>query len=193
MNTDKKIRWFWSWNDLAEEKWLKEMSAQGLHLKEVENPCFYIFEKGDPQNYVYKLDYRLNSAMFSHVGWLTLADKSSAQKSDEQEYFQLYKDAGWQYIGEGKGWQYFRQPEKTDETQELYTDPSSKQAKYRRKILFQLALMLLVAAFSLPPVFSLNPAITNQTSNIAAVVIVVLFAFPLIPLGLRLRRLKTQT
>lgn len=192
MNTVRKIRWFWSWNDIAEEKWLQDMSTQGLHLKEIENPCFYVFEKGDPQNYVYKLDYRLNSAMFSHVGWFALADKSSPQKSDEQEYFQLFKDAGWKYVGEGKSWQYFRQSEREGQNQELYTDQSSKQVKYRRQVFFQLAIIAMIAAFSLPPVFSLNPDITNQMSNTVAIALVILFTLPLIPLGLRLQKLKAQ-
>ncbi len=192
MNTVRKFRWFWSWNDIAEEKWLQKMSAQGLHLKEIENPCFYIFEKGEPQNYVYKLDYRLNSAMFAHVGWYALADKSAPQKSDEQEYFQLFQDAGWNYVGEGRGWQYFRQSERKGQNQELYTDQASKRAKYRRQIFFQLAIMALVAVLTLPQAFSPDPTVASPISITAVAALVILFALPLIPLGLRLQKLKAQ-
>lgn len=191
MSTIRKIRWFWSWNDAAEEKWLSEMSAQGLHLKEVENPCFYLFEQGDPKNYVYKLDYYVNTPVFANIGWYAMAEKSPAVKSAETEYHQLFEDAGWQYLCTTSGWRYFRQPEVAGQVQELYTDLSSKETKYRRQIFFQVALILFVAVFALNPLRDGTPLTASW--NVLGIVTVLIFAIPLLPLWFRLRQLGVQT
>ena len=57
MNTVRKFHWFWPWNDEKEEAWLREMSAQGWHFKTVESPSTYVFEQGEPIDFVYRLDY----------------------------------------------------------------------------------------------------------------------------------------
>lgn len=191
MSTVRKIRWFWSWNDQEEEKWLRDMSAQGLHLKAVENPCFYIFEQGEPQNYVYKLDYFFNNAMFNNVGWFALAKESKAVKEAREEYHQLFKDAGWHYLGTSRGWRYFRQAEQTGRMQELYTDQASKGERYRRQIVYQLLLLVMIAFYAVVPWLERLP--TTAVDNIAIFTVVLAFAFPLLPLGLRLRQLRAQT
>ncbi|MEM7335045.1 MAG: DUF2812 domain-containing protein [Chloroflexota bacterium] len=185
MSTVRKIRWFWSWNDLEEEKWLRDMSAQGLHLKDVENPCFYIFEQGEPTNYVYKLDYHLNNAMFNNLGWFALAKESKAVKENRKEYHQLFRDAGWKYLGTSKGWKYFRQAEETGKVQELYTDQASKEKKYRRQIIFQILLIILVSVYTVPTL------LYDDVGSTLVYFILALFVLPLLPLGLRWRKLRT--
>lgn len=89
--TEQKIRkWFWAWEDEKEENWLREMSKQGYHLKE---PLFigsYLFESGEPQEYIYRLDFM------------------STPRKEQETYLQLFQDAGWEHVGSLGGWQYFR-------------------------------------------------------------------------------------
>ena len=90
MTTTKKFHWFWAWEDEKEEAWLREMSQKGQHFRSVSPPSTYIFEKGEPIDYVYRLDYFTN-------------------RKDRSNYLQIFQDAGWDYKGEMGGWQYFRQ------------------------------------------------------------------------------------
>jgi len=114
----KKFKWFWAWQDEAEEAWLGEMSKKGYHLSSVGVAGIYTFFIDEPRDYVYRLDYR----MFP--------------KKDKQEYLQLFRDAGWEYIGEMSAWQYFRKHAKQGEANEIFTDAESKIAKYTRILTF---------------------------------------------------------
>ena len=114
--TVNKFRWFWAWDDEKEEEWLGEMSSKGLHLVSVRFPGVYKFDSGKPGDYVYRLDYQ------------------TFYKKDREEYLQLFRDAGWEYLGQMAAWQYFRKEAKQGETPEIFTDNDSKIAKYRRVV-----------------------------------------------------------
>jgi hypothetical protein len=115
VTTVRKFRWFWAWDDDKEEIWLREMSNAGLHLKNVGFPGFYYFVKTDPKDLVYRLDYNPN-----------------LKKNDD--YFNLFRDAGWFYLGEMNSWQYFRKEVVGSEIPEIFTDNESKMVKYKRLI-----------------------------------------------------------
>ena len=122
--TTRKFKWFWAWQDEAEEAWLRGMSQQGWHLSSVGIPTVYDFESGEPADIVYRLDYR------------------SPSKMDKEDYLQLFRDAGWEYVGEMSGWYYFRKGAQPGEELEIYTDAESKISKYQRLLAFLAILML---------------------------------------------------
>ena len=111
--TIRKRRWFWAWQDHKQEAWFESMSREGWHLQDVDFVT-YTFERGEPQEYVYRLDYR--------------PDK------DVQEFQEFVEGAGWQYVGKTTGWLYFRLPVQAAQPAELYTDPEGKIARYKRLI-----------------------------------------------------------
>ncbi len=117
MTTKKQFHWFWAWDDEKEEEWLRKMSQKGWHFKSVSFPSNYLFEQGEPIDYVYRLDYFIN-------------------RKDMDGYLQIFGDAGWDYMGEMGGWQYFRQKAVNGEAPEIYTDNESKSKKYQRIMLF---------------------------------------------------------
>ncbi|MFC2062367.1 DUF2812 domain-containing protein [Chloroflexota bacterium] len=117
-NTIRKIKWFWAWQDEQEETWLRSMSQKGWHLFSVGLPCIYRFRVGESRDYVYRLDYQ------------------TFPKKDKQEYQQLFRDAGWEYIGEVSAWHYFRKEVIEGEAPEIFTDVESKVAKYKRVLAF---------------------------------------------------------
>lgn len=190
MDTVQKIRWFWSWNDLQEEKWLRDMSAQGMHLKEVETPFWYTFEQGSSADYVYRLDYAANVAMFANTGWYALGEESKRAVTNEAEYQQIFKDAGWTYLGTNRGWRYFRQEATKGREQEIYTDNPSKIIKYRHQLYFQLAVLALVCYWAFVPTY-----VGDVTTEawIIRLVLVLIFAFPLLPLSRRMLQLRSKT
>jgi uncharacterized membrane protein (DUF485 family) len=113
----KKSKWFWHWEDDKEEAWLREMARQGMHLQRVDYFGQYTFATGEPRDVVYRLDF-----------------VQSNRKTDD--YFQLFRDAGWEYVGEMVGWQYWRKEVKAGESLEIFTDVESKVQKYRRLLGF---------------------------------------------------------
>lgn len=111
----RKIKWFWPWQDDREEAWLAEMSLRGFHLAQPGLFARYSFVQGRPQNYVYRLDYQ-----------------DALQPKAKAEYLRLFTDAGWEYLGQMGGWQYFRKPVIPGVEGELFTDAETKIQKYNR-------------------------------------------------------------
>jgi hypothetical protein len=114
MQTVRVTRWFWPWQDEAEEAWLSEMSAKGLHLAKPDLFGQYTFTRGKARETIYRLDYR------------------GELQSSLSDYIQLFKDAGWEHVGVLGGWQYFRRRANPDAPAEIFTDVESKMLKYKR-------------------------------------------------------------
>ena len=153
--TTRRVRkWFWAWDHDKEEAWLSGMSRQGWHLRSAQIFGLYIFEQGEPRDYAYRLDY-----------------KSTAQ-ADMAEYVQLFRDAGWEHLGDMLGWQYFRKPVKEGETAEIFTDVESKVQKYQRVLTF----LLLTAPVWLS-CFVVLPSPKHPVGVVLAVLVVLMFMF----------------
>lgn len=91
MNDRKtEIRFFTIADYEEEEVWLHDQHKNGWKLLKMIPPCFYIFEKCVPDDVVYRLDYKNNT--------------------ENDGYFQIFGDYGWEYIGRCVGWLYFRKP-----------------------------------------------------------------------------------
>jgi len=115
------------WGDAREERWLAEQERAGWHLENVR--CFgYTFARAAPAETAYRLD----------VG--------PSVRRDRQEYFDLFGDAGWEHVGARGLWQYFRKPVVGGEVPEIYTDPGSRIAKYRRLACLMGAFTALIAS-----------------------------------------------
>jgi len=108
-----KSKWFWAWQDDREEEWLGEMSRQGLHLQSPGAFGQYAFEQGQPRQVAYRLDF-----------------VTTARKNDD--YYQLFQDAGWEHVGQMGGWQYWRKDIADGRVPEIFTDNASKVQKYQR-------------------------------------------------------------
>lgn len=54
---------FWAWNFEKEEEWINKMSAEGWQLDSVQ-VFRYVFTKGDPDEYVYRLELLENNDSF---------------------------------------------------------------------------------------------------------------------------------
>jgi len=129
-NTIRKVKWFWPWQDEQEEAWLRSMSQKGWHLSSIGLPCIYRFRAGEPRDYVYRLDYQ------------------PYKKKDEQDYLQLFSDAGWEHLGQMSAGHYFRKEATEGEAPEIFTDVESKVAKHKRVLAFlAFYIVILIAVF----------------------------------------------
>ncbi len=92
-----------------EEVWLRKQHQAGWKLVKMIPPCVYIFEACQPQDVIYRLDYK------------------NSEQTDE--YMQMLKDFGWEYFAQCIGWLYFRKPADEVESEqegELFSDNASR-------------------------------------------------------------------
>ena len=91
-----------------EEEYLSLMHKNGWRLKKI-GFMDYHFEKCEPENVTYRLDY------------------NKASVNDKEGYLQMFKDCGWEYIFNKFGYSYFRKKEEPgDKDREIFSDSRSK-------------------------------------------------------------------
>ncbi len=110
MNNRKTAIRFFTIADYEEEEiWLHNQHKNGWKLFRLIPPCFYIFEKCMPEEVIYRLDYKNNA--------------------ETSNYFQLFRDYGWEYIGRCVGWLYFRKAASeinSEQDGEIFSDNESR-------------------------------------------------------------------
>jgi hypothetical protein len=119
-----RYRFFPLWQEEKQTRWLEEMARRGWHLEKVMLRR-YTFLRGEPAEVLYRLDFiRLWGAK-------------------RQEYFNLFRDAGWEHVARMGKRQYFRKPDRPGEAREIYTDPAGHLGKCWRLALVLLALLMI--------------------------------------------------
>lgn len=173
MSEEKRVvRLFFAWEDDKEERWLEQLAAEGWHL--LRGGIVFRFRRGEPAQVRYRLDYR------------------ERFKLDRSEYYGLFRDAGWEHVGDFINWHYFRSPAGSG-APEIYSDTASRVEKYRRL----LWLMLVVAVMNVPSALNLlvllpldgKPWRWIGVLNLAAAALV---GYGALRLASTIRRLKQQ-
>lgn len=91
MNERKmKLGWFTVAQWEQEERWLRKQHQAGWAFVSFVPPCFYTFERCEPQDVVYQLDYNQEGA------------------KGKAGYVQMFEDCGWEYLSDFLGYSYFR-------------------------------------------------------------------------------------
>ena len=104
-----KIRFYTIADYEDEELWLREQHKNGWKLVKMTPPCFYTFESCEPEDVIYRLDF-----------------KNGRQS---EEYLQMLNDFGWEYFFHWFGWMYFRKPANAAEAEGeevLFSDNASR-------------------------------------------------------------------
>jgi hypothetical protein len=174
MTTISKFKWFWAWQDEKEEAWLHEMAQQGLHLRSAAGPLHYEFEMGEPRNDYYRMDFIVD-------------------RKDYQNYLQLFKDAGWEHIGEMGSWQYFRTQSEGTAIPEIYTDKDSKAQKYQRLITILIIFLPIYFMMSTRPVDSTSQfAELYNAGKFIMSLFLILYAYAMVMILRRILQLKNK-
>lgn len=103
-----KRKWFWAWDFDKEERWLNEMSADGLALSSVAL-YRYVFEPSQPGEYEIRLTLLEN-----------LPDTA-----ESRDFLSFLMETGVEHIGSYFRWVYLRK-KASDGKFELYSDSASK-------------------------------------------------------------------
>lgn len=173
-----EIRFFTIADYEEEEIWLREQNKRGWRLLKMNQPCFYVFEKCEPEDVVYRLDYKNNA--------------------ETEGYYQLFRDYGWEYVDRCAGWLYFRKKAAETDSErdcELFSDNSSRLDMIDRVIKTRLLPVLIIFLCCIVP----NLHWCFETGDAIAAVLAVLFSVLtllflclLIYCGTKLRRLRKK-
>ena len=109
METKKAVKFFSVVDWEKEQNYLRKMHQQGWKFVRLTALCVYHFEKCEPEDVIYQLDYNADG----------LAHK--------EEYMQLFADCGWEYLQDYLGYSYFRKSaSQTDGAEEIFCDDASR-------------------------------------------------------------------
>lgn len=114
--TQTKTRWryFLAHQDPKQEAWFEEQARQGWHLVKP-GLCGFTFARGESQEARYRLDYQI------------------LRGEKRNEYLALFRDAGWEFLGESFNRYYFRAlPDSL--APEIHSDPESRKDRIRREL-----------------------------------------------------------
>lgn len=164
------FKWWWGWNVERIEGWLEEKEAAGWNLERAGGMgVFFTFRKGTPRRVAYRVDYQPNV---------------------EDDYGQLFEDAGWTLVGTGAGWYYWQQ-EYEDTRPEIYTDVESLIGRNRRQMRL-LGILLVIEIVIMNNVFS--RAHGPFTGGLAIVLfsVIMLLVFGLFKFIMANRRLRSE-
>ena len=106
--TKTVYKFFWVWDFEKEERWLNEMAMDGWALRSV-GICRYTFERTEPGEYMVRLEMR----------------------EADDEYMELMKESGAEYVGRYLQWHYFRKRTSLGEF-DLFSDIDSRVAHLTR-------------------------------------------------------------
>ena len=79
-NTKTEIRFFSVMQWKKEEEYLKQQHKNGWEFVRLNGLCLYHFQKCEPKDVVYQLDYNPDSIL------------------KRKEYLQIFSDCGWEYL-----------------------------------------------------------------------------------------------
>ncbi len=128
METKKEFKYFTIIDYEKEQDYLRKMHQSGWRLVRVSGFCVYHFEKCDPQDVVYQLDYNKDG------------------RAHKDAYVQMFRDCGWEYLQDYAGFSYFRKAA-CQAGEEIFCDEDSKRQMMER--IFMGRTVLLMALFFL--------------------------------------------
>ena len=150
----KKIRKFFGLADyLEEEQFLQEQHRQGWKMTGFNVLGLnYIFEKCEPEEYIYQLDFKEKGQI-------------------DEEYLQLFRDCGWEYFFKYNGWFYFRKKKSEIEQENSIFNDAPSRAEMAKKITAFQCLVLFPILF----LFLTTTHNLNTSNSIAAAIIMTVY------------------
>lgn len=156
MMSDKKFirKTFFAHQYEKEEQFLSKMAKDGWNFVELHRgiPSKYEFEKVEPADYVYQLDYVLKT-------------------EDTPDYHQLFADAGWDEVYRFTGiydgtWYYFRKRRVEGQETRIFSDAESRLQLYD-KLLTKYGIFYIVILFiEINPIINIYRGLFSESMTI---------------------------
>lgn len=179
MNSRKTVIRFFTIADYEEEEaWLQNQHKNAWKLLKMIIPCFYIFEKSTPEDVAYRLDYQNNA--------------------ETSNYFQIFRDYGWEYIGQCVGWMYFRKPlseADSERDSEIFSDNESRVDMINHVVKTRMCPLCILFLCCVLPNFLRSIGTADPVATVFTVffsVMTLLDLYLIIYCGLKLRKLRKK-
>lgn len=129
-----------------EQDWLIKQHSRGWKLNKAIAPCFYSFERCEPEEVIYQLDYNQEG------------------QENKSEYVQMFEDCGWEYITDMVGYSYFRKSKAVMKNEEeIFCDDASRIDMFDRVFKGRMIpLLVIMFLIIIPQSFLLVHRITEE-------------------------------
>lgn len=138
-NTKRCFKWFDITQYEEEAGYLREMHNKGWKFNRIVFPGIYYFEKCEPEDVIYQLDYNQEGI------------------ENKSEYVRLFEDCGWEYLFDFVGYSYFRKPSAlTDGETSIFCDDESRLDMMKRSYKGRLLPLVCIFLSAVLPQFMMN-------------------------------------
>lgn len=145
MKTKKEFRYFSIFQYEQEQEYLRARHKEGWKFVKITGLGVYHFEECVPEDVVYQLDY--NQEGLAH----------------KEEYVQMFRDCGWEYLMDYVGYSYFRKPAaQMDGQEEIFCDDQSRLEMMERVFKGRMTPVLVLFCAVLVPQFIMNLTIYHN-------------------------------
>ena len=149
METKKEFRFFSILEHKKEEEYLRRMHQSGWRFIRVSGFGKYLFEKCEPEDVIYQLDYH------------------PQPKERYADYLQMFRDCGWEHIQDYAGYGYFyKRAADMNGKEGIFNDDDSKIAMMGRVFKGRLLPLCGILCGCLLPTFVIN--IIHQNYHVVA-------------------------
>ncbi len=115
MEIKKKLRFFDGIDYAKEQDYLQRRHREGWKLVKISKLGMYYFEKCEPEDVVYQLDFNKPGTFY------------------KEEYIKMFSDCGWEYLQEYGGYAYFRKNAAAmNGDEEIFCDADTRLAMIKR-------------------------------------------------------------
>ncbi len=177
METKKVTKFYSIFEHEKEEEFLRDMHKSGWKFTKVTGFGRYQFEKCEPQDVIYQLDY----------------NKEGLKNKDE--YIKMFADCGWEYMQKYFGYTYFRKPaNEMNGDEEIFCDNESKLQMIKRVYLGRMLPILIIFLAVLIPTF-IRLVFIEHNYIFAAIyaAILVLYICIFVATGKKYKKLKNDS
>ena len=158
-NTKTEVRFFTITEWEKEQDYLRQQHQKGWKFVRVNFIGLYHFEKCEPEDVIYQLDY--NPEGLEH----------------KEEYVQMFRDCGWEYLQDYVGYSYFRKPAPASERDaEIFCDDASRLEMMERVLKGRMLPLVAILLLVIVPVLIVEGQRTEPFSRFVTVVYLLILA-----------------
>lgn len=156
-----EFRFFTIFQWKEEEKYLREQHKNGWEFISFTFIGFYHFKKCEPADVVYQLDYNPESV------------------TNKDEYLQMFRDCGWEYLQNAFGYSYFRKPvaEMDGSEEEIFCDDDSRLDMMKRVFKQRMIPLLWIFFLIIIPQIFIQSLFDRTANHILTITFCFLFGF----------------